>query len=176
MKCTPMTSIAKILPLFILVFCIESCTGLNKKKEIQSQVEALIGHEVGFGSADSLSGKPRILILVPDTGDCTTCTMQIYDWYVYKLDIEKNKLDCNIVYLLHDSARLSSDIQKIMGQYHLYNGGKLNEFIGRNTFLKGSSFNTLLLDKNNTIQLVGDPIADEELWKLYKEVLAEDKQ
>lgn len=60
----------------------------NKKSDISEQIKSRNKTINLDGSIIDTLQTSKILILVPDTGDCTPCTMQVYDWYIYKLDLK----------------------------------------------------------------------------------------
>ena len=91
----------------------------------------------------------KILILVPDTGDCMTCAMQVYDWYIYKLDLEKHKLECEIIYILDDSVKINKNVANLINRYNLHQVSCLSLFYAKNPILKDAPFTTFLVDKNN---------------------------
>lgn len=155
----------------LLLFCIYSC---DNKTNTTDYVKKIIGLRIKFEKdmADTLK-ESKILILMPDTGDCTTCAMQIYDWYIYKLDLDKHGLKCDILYILNDSVILNKSIGKLMEHYKLHYKTNLNSFYSNNRIFKKIPFTTFLIDKYNKIKLVGFPINNDKLWKLYKQTLHE---
>lgn len=155
--------------IFLLSLLFYSCN--SKKQDKIAEVSNLIGREVEINDLNIDLSSNKILILVGDTADCTTCAMQIYDWYIYKLDLDKHDLDCDVIYILNDSIRLDSNVKMLMKRYNLHYKRGLSSFMRRNQILNNNSFTTYLIDKNNRIQLVGSPIENEHLWKLYKKVL-----
>lgn len=47
----------------------------------------------------------------------------------------------------------------------------LNKMEKLNHFPKNNTFRTFLLDKNNHVILVGNPIGNKTLWNLYKQII-----
>lgn len=152
-----------------LIFPVGSC---NNRPNTIDYVKKLKGQEIVLekGLIDTLK-ESKILILIPDSGDCTTCTMQIYDWYIYKLDLDKHLLNCDIVYVLNDSIKLNKSIINLMESYKLNYLAELSSFYSENKILKNIPFTTFLINKDNKIILVGSPIGNDKLWKLYKREL-----
>lgn len=163
--------------LLSVIALLVSCTfsSSRKKKDILQKTDAMIDREIDFGN-DSVMHKNtiKIITLIADTGDCTTCSMQVYDWYLRKLDLNNKALKCDIVYILNDSVRLSADIQKLMGYYNLYYTTYLQYFTVNNKEIASSMFKTFLVGKDNRIKLVGSPLDNEKLWKLYKKIIQEE--
>lgn len=144
----------------------------NKKSDISEQIKSLRNKTINLdGSIIDTLQTSKILILVPDTGDCTPCTMQVYDWYIYKLDLEKHSINCDIIYILNDSIKLDKNINDIIHRYDLLQTTNLSLFYSKNSNLKNIPFTTFLIDKENKIKLIGSPIDNEKLWNLYKRIL-----
>lgn len=68
----------------------------SKKQDGIDEVRNLMGKKAETNGVNQDLDSDKILILVDDIADCTTCAMQIYDWNIYKLDLDKHKLDCDI--------------------------------------------------------------------------------
>ena len=120
-------TIIGVLMSFAIYFC-------SKKYKVSKTVSNTIGMRIDICSDSLFSQKkiPRILILVVDTGECTTCSMQVYDWYIHKLDLEEHNLSCDILYVLNDSLNLSKEIESLLGYYKLHYIKNANCFIDRN--------------------------------------------
>ncbi len=93
--------------------------------------------------------------------------MQVYDWYIYKLDLEKRNINCDIIYVLNDSIKLDKNINDIIHRYGLLQVKNLSLFYSKNRYLKDIPFTTFLIGKDNKIKLIGSPI----IWNLYKQLL-----
>ena len=161
--------------LFILTFLMSLlylCSCNSKKSDISEQIKNLRNKTINLDGSiiDSLQTS-KILILIPDTGDCTPCTMQVYDWYVYKLDLEKHNINCDIIYILNDSIKLDTNVNEMIHRYSLIQVKKLSLFYSKNEELRNTPFTTFLIDKDNKIKLIGSPIDNERLWNLYKHFL-----
>ncbi|MCM1616509.1 hypothetical protein [Phocaeicola massiliensis] len=162
--------------LFILILLTSllyiSCN--SKKSDISEQIKSLRNETINLdGSVIDTLQTSKILILVPDTGDCTPCTMQVYDWYIYKLDLKRHNINCDIIYILNDSIKLNPNVNSIMHRYSLHQTKNLSLFYSKNKKLKNIPFTTFLIDKDNKIKLIGSPIDNERLWALYKQLLTE---
>lgn len=165
-----------ILSLILLQVSCAFSSSENKRTMLQ-EANAMLGQEIDFGNDSVIyESTLKIITLVADTGDCTTCSMQVYDWYLYKLDLNNKSLKCDIVYILHDSVRLNSEVQKLLGYYNLYYTTNLKCFVDRNKGIATSTFNTFLVGKDNRIKLVGSPLNNERLWSLYKEVIKKESR
>ena len=152
------------------VFTILSFLCIKGRYETGRIVIDIIGTKIELSSDSLFQEKifPKILVVVEDTGECTTCTMQVYDWYLYKLDLDEHNLSCDIIYILNDSVSLSSEIKSLLGYYHLNYIKDTNTFLNQNEWIRKNSIRTFLIDKEGHIQLVGSPIGNMKLWTLYK--------
>lgn len=161
--------IFSLVGLFVVVlfFCVKG------KYETGKTIARMLGEKIELPSDNLFQQKnlPTILILVADTGECTTCTMQVYDWYLYKMDLEEHNLSCDITYILNDSVSLSSDITTLLGYYHLNYVTSANTFLNQNEKVRKSPIKTFLIDNEGYVQLVGSPIGNVKLWTLYKNKL-----
>lgn len=143
-------------------------------RQVPSDIEDIVERTVvlpndtAFVSSEGM----KILILVEDSGECSICNLQIYDWYIYKLEIDKRKYNCDIYYLLdNEKMSLSSEIISMLSIYKINYSYSLNDFLNLNPVLKESKYNIFLLSSENKILLVGNPVENEKLWYLYKDCL-----
>lgn len=152
----------------ILTFLLSLYSCNSKDSDISEQIKDLRNKTINLDECitDTLQ-TAKILILIPDTGNCTPCTMQVYDWYIYKLDLEKRNINCDIIYVLNDSIKLDKNINDIIHRYGLLQVKNLSLFYSKNRYLKDIPFTTFLIGKDNKIKLIGSPI----IWNLYKQLL-----
>lgn len=169
-----MISVGKVLQFILLLSVLLSFVSCSNKKKYHmiQMADAMIGREIKWSNDSIMHEKTlKIITIIPDTGSCTTCSMQVYDWYLYKLDLNNKGLECDIIYVLGDSIELEPEIQKLLGYYNLYYTNCFQSFAESNKEILACTFKTFLVDKNNRIKLVGSPLNNENLWKLYKEVI-----
>ena len=152
--------------LFILLYI---CYYVTTRGEEYVKISGISGMKVGY-PLDSLysDASPCILVLVGDTGRCTTCTMQVNEWYLYKLDLMEKALPCHILYILNDSVRFVEEVDSLISYYKLRYLKDYNRFAAQNPFIIQSGYDTFLLDKEGRVSLVGSPFANDKLWELYK--------
>lgn len=139
-----------------------SCSN-NKIKGIGD----VIGKEI---ICDSIlnNEKYKILVINNDTTDCISCKLQVNKWYIYNLELEKLNLNCDVIYVLNNDI-IEKEIIHILKNYNLKSYCIYNKFIQDNLFISDFPYNTFLLSDDNKILLIGDPINNKKLWKLYKE-------
>lgn len=161
----------KIIICFLLgMFIVISFLWIKGRYITAKNVIDIVGTKIELSSDSLFQDKifPKILVVVEDTGECTTCTMQVYDWYLYKIDLDEHNLSCDVIYILNDSVSLSSEIKSLLGYYHLNYIKDANAFLNRNEWVRRNSIRTFLIDKEGYIQMVGSPIGNMKLWTLYK--------
>lgn len=154
----------------LIVFCfVTACHFSDRKAVVKDAIKSMIGKKMQL-TQDSIceNVSSKIIILGKDTGDCSTCSMHVYDWYVYNLDLQNRKLSCDIIYILNDSSQLNSEVKALLGYYKLYYVAGVSNFLSENDFIKKDMFQVFLIDSNNIIKVVGSPIGKPELWNLYK--------
>lgn len=156
----------------ILFACVcSSCKNSSSKQKL-SGLKKIVGSSIVLPKDSVLnSDGMKVLVIVEDTGECSICNLHIYDWYVYKLEIDKRNFQCEICYLLDDKkTRLPAEIVSMLAMYNIHYSYSLNEFNTLNSNLKDCGYDVFLLSPDDKISLVGSPIENEELWRVYKEV------
>ncbi|MFI3261435.1 MAG: hypothetical protein R3Y26_00865 [Rikenellaceae bacterium] len=107
-------------------------------------------------------------------GDCSTCLMKIDYWKEF---VEKMKLDgvSNIPVVMYAFSSLEENLRDYMkqewnDQNYYWQFDKDKSFIKTNK-LHDLRFQTVLLDQNNNVILIGDPLLNPKLGDLYKKVI-----
>lgn len=161
----------------VLLFC--TCKG-NTDKDI---VEKTIGLTVSFpenvevkvsGNDTVLpfpsSAKAKILIYIDSVG-CSPCRMNLPTLTHRINDLQKSGLT-NVPFLIfafsNNYPYLEKNIYLAKFDYPIYYD-RTDELNKLNHFPKDPRFNAFLLDKENKIVLVGNPVENDVLWNLYKE-------
>ncbi|TAJ11006.1 hypothetical protein DMA11_18390 [Marinilabiliaceae bacterium JC017] len=149
----------------IMLLLLMSC-GLEKSTEC---IKDNFGKKIFFPkdiyrhSKSDLSGRVKIISCV--NGDCPDC--------LDEMKLLAEKFHDNIIFIIH--------VSEIVGlEYYLdMNGLEItyyldcnNSFVLKNDLLGNRNIQTFLLDENNEIILVGNPLFNEELTKLYQREIA----
>ncbi|MFW5700282.1 MAG: hypothetical protein ACOCWM_01220 [Cyclobacteriaceae bacterium] len=178
-----------VFPAILLVVFVFSSTGCKKqsrKAEAKSIVKEWIGKEIKFPDdfqcnlsgkdtsymlcADLLESEFKILSYVDSTG-CTDCKLQLIEWdyLINELNyVQGDKL--SFLFFLHpkDITELQLLIQRNNFQHPVFIDTK-NEINLMNKFAKQSKYHCFLLDKNNKILVIGNPVQSIEILELYKQ-------
>lgn len=112
------------------------------------------------------------LLTIIDTNNCTECRLRLYDWG--KNIKDANSINSNIAFLfvVHAKDYTIVDLMKKKNKftYPIFYDYK-NQIGQLNKFPKNPRFQTFLLDENNKVILVGNPVGNHHMWDLYKQYL-----
>lgn len=162
--------------LFILISCNRQKMETRKLIAKWQGREILFpqGFEAKFKGRDTLwtewqEEKYKILNYI-DSNGCTECQLQLANWQILKEEVLKEKLNVVFAFVIHakDYEQLNH-LQKTnrFDSPLLYDyEGLLNSL---NHFPEEHFFRTFLLDENNKVILIGNPISKGRLWQLYKQ-------
>ena len=169
-----------------LVACIFSFNGCKKQqKKVESIVKEWVGKEIKFPDnfQCNLSGKDtsymmcasliesefKILLYVDSTG-CTDCKLQLMEWsdLINEINyIQGNKLSFLFFFHPKDITELQLILQRNNFRHPVFidTKDKINHM---NKFEKKSDYQCFLLDKNNKVLMIGNPIQNTKILELYK--------
>lgn len=167
---------AMYIGIFLIVLLSYSCniSRRDNKEMLLADTEMLLNSNLKL-YADSifLSNNPKIITFVPDTGECARCQMMIYHWQMYKTDLDERNINCDFIFILNDSIKLHNNTSAFLNNYKLLYTSGLSKLYSLNNGIPLETFNTYLLDKDNNIRLVGNPVQNIDLWSLYRKKLKE---
>jgi hypothetical protein len=181
-----------IMPLFLLLimnFCLLSCKNNNTIKT-EHIVKEWIGKTIKFPDSnlveiinpdtteieDIRNKDYKVLIYIDSTG-CTKCKLNIHLWNIY---IEEYGAKTDFLFYFYPKNK---DILLSMLKSEQLNGRKLNsriyidiagEINKLNQFHNENMFQCFLLDKNNKVLLVGNPVHNHKIWELYHNTITGD--
>ena len=177
-----MNSIIKIITIFFLIVSVPSCN--QAKKETEKKVSQWVGDTLALPEIsevlykDSLyrenlplnkGSKLKITTLL--WGDCKSCVVDLDGWDEL-FQLVQSKQDIEILFYLYTSDFdffKKSTYENKLHKYPLILDENLN-YIDKNDLpFKNKVYQTFLLNSNNEVILVGNPINNEKLMKLYKE-------
>lgn len=144
----------------------------NKKKDTLSKLNKVVGQHVQLSEDSILQNKrTKILILIEDTGNCSSCHMRINEWYIYNLDLKDRELQGDIIYILKRDMHLPLSVDTMLEQYGLYKSNSYENLIEQNPFLQENSYSTFLLSVENKIIVAGSPLDAPKLWSVYRKAI-----
>ena len=171
----------KIIGLFILLTLI-SCN--SRKKELRQLVDEWTNKEILFpeGMETRVSGRdtacpelfasPYKILNYIDTSGCTECRLKLQEWEMLRQEAESLHLPVTFIFVAW--VKNYDELETIQHMLHsnlpfLYDReGKLQQL---NHFPDNPAFQTFLLDSDNRVQAIGNPLENDRLWELYRQII-----
>lgn len=170
----------KIVSKCLIVFAIFFFSCSNKKQDIERAVNEWIGREIVLPvnvkmklgmkdtSCQDLFNKDFKIVIYVDSSGCTSCKFKIFELRnLIRTTINNHK---NVSFLIYFNLKNYFELQHRLVSND-FNYPVIFDYDDRlnsvNKLSKNSNFHTFLLDKNNEIILIGDPIGRPKLWNLY---------
>lgn len=169
----------------LFMFLISSCKDQDKKA-ISEQLDALYGKEIKFvhqdkyvvDSRDTLihvAESPDFKIVIfADSLGCQPCNLRLGELSLKVRELKHINKNARFVVIVQNSdyREFEHNVEHDMpGFPFIYDTGGL--FLKTNKLPLDSRFHAFLLDKNDKIVLVGNPVGNDKLWELYKHQIRE---
>lgn len=176
-----MKNVLLLLALFFLFSCKKDNT-----KELSEQINQWMGKKIEYPddmlfmklAKDTVAfpfanSDHKVLVYVDSTG-CTSCKLQLRKWkdFMVQADSLRNK---TISYLFIFQTKDQKELQYLLKRDDFNYPVVIdidNSFNKRNNLPENSIFHTLLLDKDNKVVLIGNPIHNPSVKDLYIQVLS----
>jgi hypothetical protein len=180
--------------LFFLVIlsCVYSCKDSRKKDDIAKVVNEWTGKEIRFPENVScyVSGKDTLLefcnecfrkefkiLLYVDSAGCSNCRLKLREWK--QLMEEADSLfQGKVGFLLFFQPKSVKEMEYLFIRdrfdYPVFmdTNGTVNNL---NRFPQAMLFQCFLLDSDNKVLMIGNPVSNPKIWELYKEQIAGEK-
>jgi hypothetical protein len=128
------------------------------------------------GDKDSASNWMRKngnkLIAYYDNAGCTECKLRLNDWNDIFNEVVDSSFNVSIVFIVQPPKVNTSELKQIFKDYRFYYPvyiDSLNKFRFSNKISSNPMLHVFLLNSQNKIVLIGTPIQNEKMWKLYKD-------
>jgi len=186
-KTSKLCSVLKqlIFILFTTIISIYSCKNNNNRKEVEKIVNEWIGKEIFFPKDIScyITGRDTLVdilnsffqkefkvLMYADSTGCSDCKLKLFEWKQLIEGIESLFPD-KVGFLLFFQPKNKYDMIELFVQnlfdYPVFMD--VNNIINRlNHFPQASQYQCFLLDKNNKVLIVGNPVLNRKIWELYK--------
>lgn len=183
---TPAVSACWIVALLLCpLFFFNSCERLKQADEARKIVREWKGKKIVFPGSmparvqgrDTLCNdffdRPYKIVVYIDSTGCTDCKLRFYEWSRLIEETRSLHLSVSFIFIAHvkDYAEL-----EILAKRDRFTGPVWydlhNEFSPGNRLPEDPRYQTLLLDKNNRVVLIGRPQKNPKLWKIYKKEIA----
>jgi hypothetical protein len=175
-------SIRIICALVLVSNC--ACDHFYAKKEISDMVSINIGRKIRFPSSlHPLNGSMskvctaentgNMKLVVYTDGDCGACIVELAKWndFIKINEALFNNVELNFIVYSDNFPFFEYNIEKTdISLPFIYDS--TNQFIVENKLYE-TLLQTLLLDSDNSIVLIGSPIDHQAMQELYRKVLSE---
>ena len=164
--------------MFVLTFL--SCQDKNKEAMLRL-VKEWDGKEIKFParSVFTIQGKDTVdfdfkdaeykVVTYVDSSGCTSCKLQLPRWIEFMEELEsKTKDNVPFVFVFHPkSAKELRHTLRLHGFNHPVFLDEKDDFNTLNRFPDDMMFQTFLLDKDNKVQIIGNPVLNPQVKELY---------
>lgn len=169
--------------LFIFSLCFNfSCKKSNIKKEIKKiasisisfpqYTSAIVGGKLVYKPINVNTNK---LLVYYDSSICGTCEITHIEKWEKIIRLSQDHKSFETIFILEPKSEDLKELKQILlslsfdGTVYI---DKTKEFSSKNPKIpKDNRFHILLLDKNNRVVLVGNPLASDAMWTLFKSTL-----
>jgi hypothetical protein len=109
------------------------------------------------------------VLFYADSSGCTSCKLQVHIWKSY---IEELNLKVDFMFYFHPKAEkeLLLLLKHALFSYPVFFDVK-NELNKLNNFPIDPQYQCFLLDKNDRVLAIGNPIHNPKIWDLYKQII-----
>lgn len=177
--------------LMILCLFLSSCNYSNQETHLKTLFGKWLGQKIIFPNCtrfsslskdealDLLSEKRDYLILsyVDSTG-CTNCKMQLNTWKDF-LNKKDSLLDKKVMFALIIHPFSSKKVVDLLKDHHFDYPVCIDEQDSLNIlnhFPSDPRFQTFLLDKNNRVVAIGNPVHNPKVKELYMKIIKGEKE
>lgn len=178
-----MMNVKKCFITLFIVLLIFSCQN-KKNKEIETILKGMQGKVISFPNplkaivmgkdtlCPQMFEKENKIVVYFDTTGCTECKMRLSEWTDLIKFTRDSVTNLALIFIAApkggDSKDIISALKKFSINYPFFIDS-LNQFVELNEIPRDRRFHTFLINKQNKIVLVGSPIGNDKMWKLYKD-------
>ena len=171
--------------IFFLLLLAFSCHDRRANPSAVAQAKKLYGKKIklpaeylsiasgeGVFSIDTELSKPLKIVTYLDKNSCSECALKIFNhWEELLKEVSGYSFGFIPIVFPNDISALKDAMSALQIDFPLFYD-KDNKFLKINKLEKTLARNrTFLLDANNKIIVIGEPLASDELWRVYKNTL-----
>lgn len=172
----------KVLIFIVLLYFIYSCNNRNKK--IEGELSQIIGKKIEL--IDTLSNYSidkglykeviphQMKIISYIDGSCGSCLYSLANWKELIMSREFKNVSFRLYVKTYNLNQLSLILKEIDFHYSIVVDFQ-NRFYQKNNIQDEINYQTFLVDKENKILLVGNPLFSNEIKKMYLDVISQHK-
>jgi hypothetical protein len=149
----------------------------DKKIEFPKNIQCCIAGDDTLSSVcNKLLEKDFKILLYVDSTGCSDCRLKLFEWQ--KIISESDSLFCDKVgFLFFFQPKSKKELSLIFEindfSYPVFID-KNNTIYKLNKFSAKEQYQCFLLDKNNVVLAIGNPVLNPKIWKLYKDIIIEE--
>lgn len=171
------------LKYIILLFCLMSCSE-NKKQEVTRIMKEWNGKEILFPEKvkftfygneyvyDTIPRTEYKIVTYIDSLGCASCKLRLSSWQNLIQQLDSMNLNIPILFFLHpfDARSLKAILRRDNFKYPVCMD--INDEMNKlNHFLTDINYQTFLLDKNNKIVAIGNPVHNPKIKELFLNII-----
>ncbi|MCF6243004.1 MAG: hypothetical protein L3J74_16885 [Bacteroidales bacterium] len=166
-----------ILGVLMVLLCSCSNDSFNKteqtiKKMYHKKIifsNSLVGRVLGRDTTFDISNeKSAKIVIFLDKNGCTPCRMKLSQWKRFISKVNKLNKKIIFIYILASNNTIELDKEFIIHKFkNVVFYDIKNEFAQINNLPDNSIFHTFLLNGNNEIIIVGNPVVNQSIKELY---------
>lgn len=173
----------RILILFSITLLVISCNSSSKNK-VKEEILQWENKEIIFPkdmalapfATDTLhqyNGRPYKVLMYVDSIGCTPCKLRLGAWRLFIEEMD-NKYPNQVGYLFYFTYKKPAEVEGLLLSEKIHipavvdEGNMLNEL---NQFSANTNLHCFLLDKNNRVKVIGNPIYNQKIKELYLSTL-----
>ncbi|SEK19796.1 hypothetical protein [Parapedobacter koreensis] len=157
----------------------------SKKASAEKLVTEWIGKEIIFppGSdcskmgedtpCPNLSHTPYKVLVYTDSVGCTSCRLNLHVWKAYMEEIDtlaSGKVDFLFYFQPKNRKELDHLLKRDKFEHTVFIDEK-GEISQINNFPEEMEYQSFLLDRENNVLSVGNPVMNTKMWEVYKQVI-----
>jgi hypothetical protein len=174
--------------MLLLIFSAFACKKENKRAEAEKAVNEWLGREIKFPSdaqcymlgKDTISTRCyellarefKVLLYVDSTG-CSDCRLRLQEWKQLIAESDtlfKGKLGFLFFFQPKSTEEIAFIFKTNDFSYPVFID--VNNSIDSLNFLsKSAGYQCFLIDKNNRVLAIGNPVQNPKVWELYKKAV-----
>ena len=179
-----------ILVLLIVVCSVCSCKDNKKQKEIVKMVSEWTGKEILFpenlpcyvsgketlqGFCDEYFDKEFKILMYVDSAGCSDCRLKLFEWKQLMKETD-SLFHGKVGFLLFFQPKSMNEMEYLLAKnefdYPVFVDVK-SMINGLNRFPQAIQYQCFLLDKDNKVLMIGNPVLNRKIWELYKAQIGE---
>ncbi|MCD7901790.1 MAG: DUF1573 domain-containing protein [Bacteroides sp.] len=176
-----------VISIYLFLF-IASCKKNEQLANAKRIVAEWVGKEIQFPSDVSttywgrdtiytIKDTPFKILIYTDSVGCTSCKLQLYKWMAYMQEASElmaDKVSFHFYFHPKDESELNFQLKRdnFRKMVFMDREGKLDKL---NKLPKEMNYQCFLLNEENKVLLIGNPVINPQIWDLYKRTITKEE-